>query len=154
MRGEGLWAESRAGGSEGGSGAAPRGEGLDAGAVSGLGWRRGRRGTGDRAWMEAPLEELGGRGRPRVRLLFQSPPPAAPPVWSLRAPSAEPWLPALRFLRPVFLSLFCSDPTELGAAVPAAASPAEWEVAPWRGPGLPPQTGGHLSRVFSSAIRL
>lgn len=43
LRGEGLWAESRVGGSEGGSGAAPRGEGLDAGAVSGLGWRRRRR---------------------------------------------------------------------------------------------------------------
>lgn len=110
MRGEGLWAESRVGGSEGGRGAAPRGEGLDAGAVSGLGWRLGRRGTGDGAWMEALLKELGGRGD--QRLLFQKPPPP-----SLRrgvfAPPAEPLLLLCASPRGAPLSVL-SGLTELG----------------------------------------
>lgn len=114
-------------------------------------WEAGRR---PRGWDGGAAGGVGRKGAIGVRLLLQSPPPAAPPVWSLGAPSAEPSLPALRFLRSALPSLFCSDHTEPGAAAPAAASPAEWEVAPWRGSGLPPRPGGHLSRAFCSAIRL
>lgn len=104
--------------------------------AAGLGWRRRRR--------------SGEEGAIGAGLLLQSPPPAAPRVWSLRAPSAEPSLPASRFLRPVLRSVSCSGHTELGAAVPAAASPAEREAAP----RSPASGGGPPEQGFPSAVSL
>lgn len=79
---------------------------------------------------------------------FQNPSSVATPLWSLLAPLAEPLLPALRFLRLVF-SLSCSHYLVAGSFCTCCGPVAEWEGAPWRGPGLPLQTGSHLKRVFS-----
>lgn len=123
-------------------GGAP-GRRLGCGGCVGAGMEAWEAGHRRRGWDGGAAGGVGRKGAIGVRLLPQDP-PAAPPVWSLRAPSAAPSLPASPS------SARCSSPC-------SALATRSWELRYLlppplpngrRLPGLPPRTGGHLSRAF------